>query len=241
MKCGLIFAILVFAFNAVAESGVGTIKGAVRLTGAAPTVPLLQPARDVEVCGYRPRPAQILTLGTNQTVHNAIVYLDAPASRESGRGDLRAGLLDARNCEFVPRIQIARNGAPKLLIRNSDPLLHVVRIESLSSTNGVQMILTVAAPYAGYEKLHALGNFGRPALLRASNPNGHPWMVAYIAVLPHPWAALTDESGNFSLERVPAGTHKLYVWHEVLGALVREVKVSSGRLTTINFEFAGAR
>jgi hypothetical protein len=37
---------------------------------------------------------------------------------------------------------------------------------------------------------------------------------------------------------VPAGTHKLYAWHEVLGTLVREVKVIGDRPTTANFEFS---
>jgi hypothetical protein len=63
-------------------------------------------------------------------------------------------------------------------------------------------------------------------------------MAAYIAVMPHPWAALTDENGNFTLRGVPAGTHKLYVWHEVLGTLVREVKVIGDRPNTANFEFS---
>jgi hypothetical protein len=67
--------------------------------------------------------------------------------------------------------------------------------------------------------------------------NGHEWMAAYVAVLPHPWAALTDENGRFTLRNVPPGAHKLYAWHEVLGTLTREATVSGSRSTTVDFEF----
>jgi|GEM_PF-581938 len=220
------------------ETGGGVIVGSVRLTGPAPIVPLVCAEQDLEVCGSQARPVQALLLGTNQTVRNAVVYLGASLS--NGRfapNDGAPAVLDQRGCEFVPRIQIARAGA-NLVLRNSDPVLHVVRIDSMSGTNGPKVLLNVATPYAGFEKKYQLANFREPTLLKAVGGNGHDWMAAYIAVMPHPWAALTDENGNFTLRGVPAGTHKLYAWHEVLGTLVREVKVIGDRPTTANFEFS---
>ena len=146
---------------------------------------------------------QSLSLGASQTVGEVIVYLAGYAQSGPSHGTNNAVILDQRNCEFVPRIQIARSGAP-LILRNSDAVLHVVRIDSMSGTNGQRTLLKVATPYAGYEKLFQLANFREPTLLQVTSGNGHEWMVAYIAVLPHPWAALTDETGRYTLRNVPA-------------------------------------
>ena len=234
--------VLLFGFGCLlpacaAENGV--ITGTVRLKGNAPATPKAFPAFDLDVCGERARATQVLLLGTNRTVQGAIVYLGAVNGRAKQTNGAEA-VLDQRDCEFVPRIQIARSGAP-LILKNSDPVLHVVRIDALSSTNGPTTLLAEATPYAGFEKKYQLANFREPTLLKASCGNGHDWMAAYIAVMPHPWAAITDENGSFVLRDVPAGTYKLYAWHEVLGTLTREVKVAGGRSVAVEIEFTSKR
>jgi hypothetical protein len=169
-------------------------------------------------------------------VRNVIVYLAGYASDVVNHGTNNVATLDQRNCEFVPRIQIARSGA-FLILRNSDPILHLVHIDSMSGTNHARTLLTAATPYAGYEKKYQLANFREPTLLRVGSGNGCSWMAAYIAVMPHPWAALTDDKGRFTLHDVPDGEHKIYAWHEVLGTLTREVRVDGQRSTTVDFQF----
>jgi hypothetical protein len=216
------------------ENGEGVISGTVRLVGSAPSIPTIQPEADFDNCGTEVRQTQSLSLGANQAVRDVIVYLDGYPQNGGGTNDRI--ILDQRNCEFVPRIQIARSGVP-LILRNSDPVLHVVRIESMSGTNGSHTLLQAATPYAGYEKTYQLANFREPTLLHVAAVNGHEWMAAYIAVMPHPWAALTDENGRFTLRNVPPGAHKIYAWHEVLGTLTRDTTVSGSRSTTVDFEF----
>ncbi len=217
----------------------GDVTGTVRLTGRPPRIGWREVMQDTDVCGDAARRAASLTLGTNQAVRDVIVYLGAGVTAGRSR-PVAPVTLDQRGCDFVPRVQIAASGAP-LVLRNSDPTLHVVRIDSMSSTNAIQTLLTAATPYAGSEKRFQLANFREPTLLKAMNVNGRDWMAAYIAVMPHPWAALTDAEGRFTLRDVPAGTHKLFAWHEVLGTLVREVKVTGDHATTVNLEFSGTR
>jgi len=219
-----------------AENGEAAISGTVRLVGPAPSIVTIQPEADFDACGTEPRPTKSLVLGTNQTVRDAIVYLggSAPVSTRIESND--AVVLDQRNCEFVPRIQLARSGAP-LILRNSDPILHIVRIDARSGSDQPRTLLKVATPYAGYEKCYQLTSFREPTLLHAASANGHAWMSAYIAVLPHPWAALTDENGHFVIHHVPPGVQKIYAWHEVLGVLTREVKLNGNRAAVVDFEF----
>jgi hypothetical protein len=48
--------------------------------------------------------------------------------------------------------------------------------------------------------------------------NIHPWMTAYWLILDHPYFAVTDERGNFTIRDVPTGPQEVVVWHEALGA-----------------------
>lgn len=232
-----LIALAVFAPMIVrAENGDGVISGTVRLLGPAPHIPTIQPEPDFDACGTDPRPTQQLVLSTNGGVRDVIIYLGASAQNASSSPTNAPVVLDQRNCEFVPRIQIARSGAP-FILRNSDPVLHAVRVASMSSTNGPRTLLEAATPYAGFEKTYQLANFREPTLLHVTSANGHEWMAAYIAVLPHPCAALTDDAGRFVIHHVPAGIHKIYAWHEVLGVLTKETKLNGNRAAVVDFEF----
>lgn len=235
MRLLLVKLFLVIACSAVAADNGGVISGTVRLAGKIPSVPTYEVEHDAEVCGERIRSAQSLIIGTNQTVRDVVIYLGATV--RNGSTNVPPIVLDQRNCEFIPRIQIAHGGG-RLVLQNSDPVLHVVRIDALHGTNEPVSLLNIATPYAGFEKNFLLPTVAEPSLLRVIGDNGHPWMAAYIALLPHSWGALTDENGRFSIRGVPKGTYKLFAWHEVLGTKVREVKVPGDQKAVIDFEFA---
>ena len=228
--------VVVSACSLLAADNGGTITGTVRLKGKPPAIPMVDSELDLDVCGGGARPVRELLLGSNQAVRNVIVYLDGPPQNGAFDATNTGAMLDQHDCEFAPRIQLTRSGAP-LLLKSSDPVLHVVRIDSMSGTNAARTLLTVATPYAGYAKTYRLANFREPTLLRVTSANNYDWMAAYIAVIPHPWAALTDEDGRFTLRSVPAGPHKIYAWHEVLGTLTQELRVSGGRNAVVDFEF----
>ncbi len=41
----------------------------------------------------------------------------------------------------------------------------------------------------------------------------HPWMKGYIRVFNHPYFAVTDDDGNFSIKNAPAGDFRMKIWH----------------------------
>ncbi|MEX0820057.1 MAG: methylamine utilization protein, partial [Pirellulaceae bacterium] len=46
----------------------------------------------------------------------------------------------------------------------------------------------------------------------------HPWMKASMMVCDHPYFAVTDADGSFSIPNVPAGVElEFRVWHEKAG------------------------
>ncbi|HSE90632.1 MAG TPA: hypothetical protein VLJ79_30765, partial [Candidatus Binatia bacterium] len=61
--------------------------------------------------------------------------------------------------------------------------------------------------------------------------------LAYIHVFDHPYFAVTDEQGLFTIPNLPAGTYVLKAWHEDLGVRSQEITVAeSGEVRTV-FEF----
>jgi hypothetical protein len=63
----------------------------------------------------------------------------------------------------------------------------------------------------------------------------HPWMKAYWLILDHPYAAITDADGKFTIKDLPAGDHEFIVWQEGAGYVDRKykVKVEAGKTTEL--------
>jgi hypothetical protein len=173
----------------------------------------------------------VRVVGTTQPVSGAIVYLGAINGRASATTNVVLEVVDG---VFQPHVQVAPRGG-RLVLRNNDPTLHVAKVQVLSPTNAVT-VWTQAMPYAGFEKAFALDGFREPTLLRISGGNGEE-MSGYVAVMPHPWATLTDETGRFELRNVPISAHKIFVWHELLGTLTRELKLSASRTNAVELVF----
>ncbi len=169
-----------------------------------------------------------------QPVRDAIVYLDAVATRP-----LSAPLpatVEFQNRRLQPRALVAFCGG-ELILQNGDPLLHVIRVESLSRTNRATTLARVAMPYAGFEKRLALPACREPQLLRVAGENGEERQLAYIAVVPHPWAMVTGADGRFALGALSPGRYRLCVWHEQWGVLAQDVKLNKGRPLTVAVQF----
>jgi len=51
-------------------------------------------------------------------------------------------------------------------------------------------------------------------------------MSAYVLVLDHPYAAITDEKGHFEIPDLPVGDHEFRVWQESAGWLDKHYAVT---------------
>jgi len=54
----------------------------------------------------------------------------------------------------------------------------------------------------------------------------HPWMLAHWLILDHPYAAVTDAKGKFTIPKLPAGEHEFRVWHERVGYIDKKFTVT---------------
>jgi hypothetical protein len=65
----------------------------------------------------------------------------------------------------------------------------------------------------------------------------HPWMIAYVGVVEHPYFAVTGGGGRFELKDLPAGTYTLEAWHEQLGTRTAEVTIAPKETKSIEVAF----
>ena len=131
---------------------------------------------------------------------NAIVWIEGP--RRSGGAGRRLAMVQESK-RFAPRVLIVpREGTVEF--PNNDPIFH--NVFSVSGGNRFDLGLY----RSGATKSRG---FGEPGLVRIYC-NIHPQMVGFLMVVDSDFAAVTDRSGAFRFEGVPAGSWTLKAWHE---------------------------
>jgi len=84
-------------------------------------------------------------------------------------------------------------------------------------------------------------SFAREEVMVAVKCNIHPWMRAYIGVLPHPFFAVSADDGTYTIKGLPPGTYTITVWHEKLAptGMDQQVTVGAKDSKTVDFTLKG--
>jgi hypothetical protein len=118
----------------------------------------------------------------------------------------------------------------ELKFLNSDAILH--NVHGLPKVNRE---FNLGMPASLTEKSVTLN---QPEPLFPVKCDVHPWMNAYVAVMTHPFWAVTGEDGAYTIGNLPAGTYTIEAWHERLGAQTQKVSVTeAASAVTANFAF----
>lgn len=207
-------------YTTMSVSAGGKITGVVKFNGEIPEKKKLEITKDEKVCGAEDKFDESLVVGEGNVLKNTIVYLiDISKGKDF---DKEAKIeIDQKGCKFTPHVQIVPVGA-RITMLNTDKINHNVHIFSKKPVNKQQPKTRRKMPLAAVKKAEG------PVEVKCDI---HGWMKAWIAYVPHPYFAVTNEKGEFTLEDVPAGTYKLGYWHEVCGSNNKEpvtVTVTAG-------------
>ncbi len=213
------------AYEEIAISNGGTIRGVVKLQGTIPKLPPLRVTKAKEICKNVPN--ETVVVGPRQGVRYAVVTLEGisrgkPVEREVVHE------LDNSGCRFVPHV-VAASVGQFLLFKNSDPILHTAH----AFFQGDQPQFNVGL-YPGRTSRKPLVSAGLVKILCEV----HPWMSAYIVVSEHPYVAVTDAYGEYEITDVPPGSYKIKVWHEFLGESEKPVEVKAKTSTQADFSLS---
>jgi len=217
------FVVFVAAWCLIAGlSAAETIQGTIRYVGAPIEKKKTAVTIDQYICGKEKEPEDLL-LSSNNGIRNAVVSLQNVPPGAKRDWNFPAAKMDQKQCSFIPRVVIAPAGGTVEFL-NSDRLLHNVR--SVGKENPP---FNRAQPHARSISFA----FKQPELLRV-DCDLHSWMRGWVVVAEHPFYAVTNEQGEFTLENVPRGKYTLQVWQESLGNVTQEVVVGDKGATTVS-------
>ena len=116
-----------------------------------------------------------------------------------------------------------------LQIKNSDNWLHNLHSASIKNTS-----FNVGQPRAGLVQSYKPT---QEEIMIKLGCDVHSWMTAYVGVVNHPYFTVSGEGGTYQIDKVPAGTHTIQIWHERFGMMTKTVTVKAGAVTIADFSY----
>ena len=212
-----------FAYEAVAVSEGGSLKGKVVFQGTAPTKRII-PDKDPNVCGA-PREDPLVLVGPDKGVEEAVVYLKTVEKGKAFQKPAQPPEIVNRTCRFVPHVQAVPVGT--IVIVNSDPVMH--------NTHGYFDKATVFNQALPVKGMRIPKPLNRPGMVQVKC-DVHGWMLAWIYVADNPYYAVTQKDGTFTIPDVPPGAYTLVAWQEYTGPTEVPVTVTAKQPTQVTIE-----
>lgn len=207
------------------SNAAGAIEGRVTFAG---TPPPLRPIviEDKRVAALCPEgiPRETWVVGADGAVANCVVYVKRGFERFAFEAPSQRAFIRVEKFRITPHVQAVRVGQEVEATYGDEDTAH---------------------------NLHAPDKMAREFLPHPTDRfvfdelkvsvfvkcDIHGWEGAYVAVLPHPFFAVTGVDGRFALPPINPGTYEIEVWHEKLGTLSRGGVVKGPGTERVDFEF----
>lgn len=206
----------------------GTINGTVTFDGTAPTPEKIPVTKDKKVCG-EDKVSPNLAVGADGGIENVVVRLTNIAKGKAMEAPASNPVFDQKGCEYHPHVLLFPAGST-IEILNSDGILHNVH-----TTSTANPAFNQAQPKF---KKKLQKTIEKPEMGIRVVCDAHGWMGAWWISQDHPYYALTDANGAFSMTDVPAGDYEIEFWHETLGKHMDTVTVTGGGAATLTVQMA---
>jgi len=230
--------------NQASAQGWGTVSGEVVWAGAAlPKVPAANVNKDQEHCLSKGaiEGEKYVINPKNNGVRWVMVWLvdgKDPKTALPIHPSLIAikdkeVVLDQPCCKFEPHVAGIREGQT-LVTKNSSPIAHNVSIVSTGKNPNTNQII----PAGKQVDVDSWFSGRTPSRIECTI---HPWMGAYVWAFNHPYFAVTDADGKFTIKNAPAGNFNLVVWQEETGFVQNgragiPVKIVDGAIANVKVQ-----
>lgn len=217
---------------AAVSADAATLTGLVKFEGAAPKMNNIQMSAD-PYCqsqhGGAPATEEDVVVGPAGELANVFVYI------KDIKGNFTAPttpvVLDQKGCQYHPHVHAVMVGQP-LEIKNDDATLH--NIHALPTVNSQ---FNVGQPVQG---MTSTKTFDKAEITPFKvKCDVHGWMKSYMAVMPHPFYAVSETNGSFTIPNLPPGQYTVVAWHEKYGQQEQKVTVGAKESKALSFTFKG--
>ncbi len=209
----------------------GRISGVIRLAGAPPVLPELNMQGDPYCASQQAEPVAdpSIIVNSNHTLRSAFVYIAHGLGRYQFRPPRQAVNLIQRRCMYRPVVLGIMVGQP-LRISSDDATTHNIHAMGRGSEQWNLSMPPGAPPQTRI--------FNRPKIMLPIDCNVHPWMKAWIGVMPSPYYFVTGKSGKFHFPPLPPGAYTVAVWQAYWGIQRRQVNLQPGQHLQLDFTYS---
>jgi hypothetical protein len=213
------------AYRAVSVTAGARLTGTVDFTGSLPADSIINVPPSTQGCGQLTTVRTVERSGTK--VGDAIVWLADIRSGKPLPMERRFELAN-EGCLLTPRVQAVF--APGTLnMASQDVAMHTNHIIDVATGE-----LAGIAPFNDNGEVVPFDRLiKKPAQLEITCEL-HPWAKAWILVFDHPYFAVTERNGSFTIPDIPAGTYRVRAWHPKLGLKEQTVTVADGGTATVS-------
>jgi len=208
----------------------GTISGTIHFAGNAPHARVIH--MDADPICYAVNKgnvhSQALILGDNNTLGNVFVYIKSGLAKSNYPPPSKEAVITQAGCNYSPHV-IGVMAGQKVRILNPDGTLH--NVHALCKVNP-----EFNASMPDFRKDMQV-TFDKSEFMFPIRCDVHPWMQAWMSVMPHPFFDVTGAEGTFIIKNVPAGTYVIEAWHESLEDRTATVTVKDGEVQKVDFTF----
>lgn len=205
-----------------------TVQGAVKFEGKPPKRRAIDMAGRAE-CAKHAKPVldETVIVGEDKSLENVVVWVKSGLRAWKFTPPKTAAVLDQKGCHFEPHVLAMQVGQP-LEVKNSDEFAH--NVHSLSAVNPGFNFTQQGNKVD--TKTFATREFFRMKC------DIHGWMSTWVAVIEHPFFAVTGKEGKFVIKGLPKGEFEVEAWHEDLGKKSAKVKLDDKESKTVDFSFS---
>jgi plastocyanin len=221
------------AGKAVDAATAGEVTGSVKLDGAAPKMKSINMAAEPSCSKARTSPAmsEEVVTGDGGALANVVVYVKSGLDGYSFPAPAGPAKIEQQGCQYHPHV-VAMQVGQNLDVTNADQTTHNIHPIPKDNREWNESQPPGASPI---EK-----SFSREEVAIPVKCNVHPWMKAYMAVLPNPYFQVTDKDGKFDMKNLPPGTYTLVAWHELYGPSEQTVTIGAKESKAVTFTFKAA-
>lgn len=158
--------------------------------------------------------------------------------------------IEARDCRFLPFVSIVR-GQQNVRVVNMDPVMHDVQAYETSQL-GPRVLFNSPLPMnpnhrsdvGPHSHQHLPGeaieeniHLTKGRRIFVMQCGFHAYMESWALAVEHPYYAITNADGTFTIADVPPGEYTLMAWHPAGGVLEQKITVLANGTTQAGFQF----